>query len=168
MLFFWRTFFFYKIFAQYFNNLKITNSKNALGNNKYFDPKMGLAGAVVLGTIVFFINFDHGIWPALTASSKQAAYTLLAGGIMMRLTENIASFFSKDWLAIALATFVPSIIAVMLTFGVHSLKGTPEPLNSTIPTMAMAPFGFLWWAVRKRKQLKSLSLSPQNKKNVEK
>lgn len=129
---------------------------------------MGLAGAIVLGTIVFIINFDHGFFPALTASAKQAAYTLLAGGLMMRLTENIASSFSKDWLAILLATCIPSIIAVTLTYGVHSLKGTPEPLNSTIPTMVMAPFGFLWWAVRKRKQLKTLSLSPQNKQNVEK
>ena len=129
---------------------------------------MGLAGAIVLGTIVFIINFDHGFFPALTASAKQAAYTLLAGGLMMRLTENIASSFSKEWLAILLATFIPSIIAVTLTYGVHSLKGTPEPLNSTIPTMVMAPFGFLWWAVRKRKQLKTLSLSPQNKQNVEK
>jgi hypothetical protein len=148
--------------------LKKRNKKNALGNNKYFDPKMGLAGAVVLGIIVFIINFDHGVLPALTASSKQAAYTLIAGGFMMRLTENIAASFSKNWVAIFLATFIPSIIAVSLTYGVHSLKGTPEPFNSTIPTMVMAPFGFLWWALRKRKQLKSLSLSPQNKKNVKK
>jgi len=139
-----------------------------LGNNKYFDLKMGFAGAIVLGTIVFIINFDHGIWPALTASSKQAAYTLLAGGIMMRLTENIASSFSKDWPAILLATLIPSLIAVTLTYGVHSLKGTPEPFNSTVPTIIMAPFGFLWWAIRKRKQLKSLSLSPQNKKDDKK
>lgn len=148
--------------------MKNIKSKNALGNNKYFDPKMGLAGAIVLGIIVFIINVGHGILPALTASAKQAAYTLLAGGFMMRLTENIASYFSKAWQAIFLATLIPSIIAVTLTYGVHSLKGTPEPLNSTIPTMLMAPFGFLWWAARKRKQLKSLSLSPQNKKNAEK
>lgn len=148
--------------------MKKKNTKNALGNNKFFDPKMGLAGAIVLGIIVFIINFDHGVFPALTASAKQAAYTLLAGGFMMRLTENIASSFSKEWFAIFLATLIPSIIAVSLTYMVHSLKGTPEPFNSTIPTIVMAPFGFLWWALRKRKQLKSLSLSPQNKKNVEK
>jgi hypothetical protein len=148
------------------NNFYKKKSKNALGNNKYFDPKMGIAGAAVLGIIVFFINFDHGLTPALIASTKQAAYTLLAGGFMMRLTENIASYYSKDWLSILLATFIPSVIAASLTYGVHSLKGTPEPFNSTIPTILMAPFGFLWWAVLKSKQLKSLSLSPQNEKNA--
>jgi len=148
--------------------LKKVNSKNALGNNKYFDPKMGLAGAIVLGIIVFIINSDHGIFPALTATAKQSAYTLLAGGFMMRLTENLASSFSKDWKAIFFATLIPTAIAVSLTYGLHSLKGTPEPFNSTIPTIVMAPFGFLWWAVRKRKQLKSLSLSPQNNKNAKK
>jgi hypothetical protein len=148
--------------------LKKKPSQNILGNNKYFDPKMGLVGASVLGIIVFFINFDHGFFPALTASAKQAAYTLLAGGLLMRLTENIASSISKNWLAILLATFIPALFAVTLTYGVHSLKGTPEPFNSTIPTIVMAPFGFLWWAFRKRKQLKTLYLSPQNKKHVEK
>lgn len=148
--------------------MKQFKTKNALGNNKFFDPKMGLAGALILGIIVFFINFDHGLRPALTASSKQAAYTLLAGGFLTRLAENIASSLKKNWMALFAATFVPSVIAVILTYGVHSIKGTPEPFNSTVPTIVMAPFGFLWWAARKRKQRKSLSLSPQNKQNVEK
>lgn len=127
---------------------------------------MGIAGAILLGAIVFLINFDHGVLLAVTASAKQASYTLLAGGFMMRLTENIASHFPNEKLSIFLATLIPSCIAVALTFGVHSLKGTPEPFNSTIPTILMAPCGFLWWAIRKRRQLNSLSLSPQNKKNV--
>ena len=160
--------FFKRYLHKNFKLLKKTSSKNALGNNKYFDPRMGLAGAIVLGTIVFFINYDHGIIQALTATAKQTIYTLLAGGLMMRLTENIASSYSKNWLAIFLATIIPSFTAITLTYGVHTLKGTPEPFNSTIPTIIMAPFGFLWWALRKRKQLKSLSLSPQNKKNVKK
>ena len=131
------------------------NNKNALGHNKYFDPKMGLAGALVMGTIVFFINWDHGIGPGLTAALKQATYTFFAGGIMMRITENIAAYFRNDFVSIFLAVLTPTLIAVTLTYTLHSLKGTPEPINSTIPTLLMAPWGFLWWAVRKRKQLKN-------------
>ena len=131
------------------------NNKNALGHNKYFDPKMGLAGALVMGTIVFFINWDHGIVPGLTAALKQATYTFFAGGIMMRITENIAAYFRNDFVSIFLAVLTPTLIAVTLTYTLHSLKGTPEPINSTIPTLLMAPWGFLWWAVRKRKQLKN-------------
>lgn len=114
---------------------------------------MGLAGALVMGTIVFFINWDHGIGLGLFAASKQATYTFLAGGTMMRITENIASWFKHKIPAIFFAVLTPTLIAVTLTFIVHSLKGTPEPLNSTIPTMILAPWGFLWWALRKRRQL---------------
>lgn len=134
-------------------------SKNALGHNKYFDPVMGLVGAGVMGTIVFFINWDHGIGWGLFAAGKQATYTFLAGGTMMRITENIASYFKNDALSVFLAVLTPYFIAITLTYLLHSLKGTPEPLNSTIPTMLLAPWGFLWWALRKRKQLRELQKS---------
>ena len=132
------------------------NPKNALGNNRYFDPKMGLAGALVMGTIVFFINWDHGIGQGLIAASKQSVYTFLAGGTMMRITENIASHYRQQFIALFLAVLTPTVIAVILTYLVHSMKGTPEPVNSTIPTLLLAPWGFLWWAIRKRKQADGL------------
>jgi len=122
---------------------------------------MGLLSGLGMGTIVFFINWDYGLLAGLIAALKQGLYTFLAGGIMMRLTENIASRFSKEFVAISLAVLVPSSIAIILTYILHSLRGTPEPLNSTIPTMILAPFGFLWWALIKRKQLKSLAGSDQ-------
>ena len=74
----------------------------------------------------------------------------------MRITENIASYFTSNFISIFLAVLIPTVIAVTLTYLLHSLKGTPEPINSTIPTVLIAPWGFLWWALRKRKQLKSL------------
>ena len=117
---------------------------------------MGLIGAIVMGTIVFFINFDHGIVPGLTAALKQAVYTFLAGGTMMRITENIASYFNRDLPSIFFAVLTPTLIAVTLTYILHSIKGTPEPINSTIPTIILAPWGFLWWAMRKRRQLKAI------------
>jgi hypothetical protein len=133
------------------------NNKNALGHNKFFDLKMGLISGLAMGTIVFFINWDYGLLAGLVAALKQGVYTFLAGGIMMRMTENIASRFSREFVAILLAVLVPSTIAITLTYILHSLKGTPEPLNSTIPTILLAPFGFLWWALIKRRQLKSLT-----------
>ena len=117
---------------------------------------MGLAGGLVMGTIVFFINWDHGIGLGLIAAAKQATYTFLAGGTMMRITENIASYFTNETVSVFLAVITPTLIAVTLTYLVHSLKGTPEPINSTIPTLLLAPWGFLWWAVRKRRQLKAI------------
>jgi ABC-type dipeptide/oligopeptide/nickel transport system permease subunit len=128
-------------------------ANNKLGNNKLFDPKMGLAGALFLGTIVFLINYDHGFINGLIAALKQGFYTFFVGGFITRLCENIATI-SKKLTAVLMAVFIPSIIAISLTYLVHSIKGTPEPFNSTIPTIILAPLGFLWWALQKRKQLK--------------
>jgi fructose-specific phosphotransferase system IIC component len=119
---------------------------------------MGLAGALFLGTIVFFINYDHGVVNGLIAASKQAIYTFFVGGFITRLCENIATI-KKSFAAIFLAVFIPSIIAVSLTYIIHSIKGTPEPFNSTVPTMILAPLGFLWWAMQKRKQMRQFHTS---------
>jgi uncharacterized RDD family membrane protein YckC len=133
--------------------------KNNLGHFVLFDPKMGAIGALVLGTVVFFINYDHGIIWGITAALKQGVYTFLIGGILTRLCENLASMIKKEFMAILAAVVIPTTISLILTYSVHSLKGTPEPLNSTIPTLFMAPWGFLWWALRKRKQLKTVKES---------
>lgn len=133
--------------------------KNNLGHFVFFDPKMGAVGAVILGTVVFFINYDHGIIWGITAALKQGAFTFFIGGTLTRLCENLASAIKKEYLAILAAVVIPTSISLMLTYTVHSLKGTPEPLNSTIPTLLMAPWGFLWWALRKRKQLKTVKES---------
>ena len=115
---------------------------------KYFDPVTATAGALILGSIVFWINFDHGVGRAAIAAAKQGTYTFLAGGFLMKFCENISRYFSKKATALFLAVLLPSMLAVALTYLVHKIKGTPEPLNSTIPTMVMAPMGFAWWAAR--------------------
>lgn len=117
---------------------------------------MGFGGGLFLALIVFFINYDYGLIEALVAALKQGLYTFLAGGTMMRISENLSIRFHNAMVSIFLAVIIPTILAVIFTFIIHSAKGTPEPFNSTIPTMVMAPIGFLWWSLRKRKQLNSL------------
>jgi hypothetical protein len=117
---------------------------------RFFDPLTATAGAVILGGIVFMINLDHGASKAFVASVKQGAYTFLFGGFLMKLCENIALHFTRRSLAIFLAILVPGTLAILLTYLLHHLKGTPEPLASTIPTMILAPLGFGWWALSKR------------------
>ncbi len=88
---------------------------------------MGIVGGLFLGTVVFLINFDHGTVNALIAALKQATYTFFAGGFMLRLTENVAVSIDGYYKAIITACIVSTIVAVTLTFIVHSLRGTPEP-----------------------------------------
>ena len=105
-----------------------------------------------MGCIVYWINADHGFWAALPAALKQAAYTAVAGGILTKICERMAYRFENFSFSIFMGMIVPSVIAVTLTFAIHMLKGTPEPLNSTIPTMILAPIGFIAWGWRRRLQ----------------
>jgi hypothetical protein len=130
--------------------------RNALGNNRFFDSKMGFAGAFVMGTIVYFINSSYGFYPALIAGMKQGVYTFFMASINMKICENIAIRYKNANLSIFLAVLVGSLMTIGGTFIVHSLKGTPEPLYSTIPTMILSPPMLLYWAVRKRKQLNKI------------
>ena len=111
---------------------------------------MGLAGALVMGTIVWFINMSYGWWPATTAALKQAAYTFLFGGILIKILDTIAVKIKNRYLAIVGATLLVSVITIILVYIVHNLKGTPRPFESTLPTIIMAPPGFLALAIRKR------------------
>jgi len=68
----------------------------------------------------------------------------------MKGAEYIALYFKKYSLAIFLAVVIPSSITLLLTYGMHLVKGTPAPLASTIPTLAIVP-ATLVWSIKKRK-----------------
>ncbi len=110
--------------------------------DKHIDYRGAVAGATVLGALVFYVNSDHGWAGATTAALKQAIYTFFAGGYMMRLNERLSLAVNPAPLGVLAGVLGAGGLAVLLTYGVHSLKGTPEPLNSTLPTMALVIFGF--------------------------
>ena len=117
----------------------------------HIDYTSAAAGAVVLGGVVFWINHEHGVSGATTAALKQATYTFFAAGFIAKNNERLACRLDNKALSLLLAVGVSSSIAIALTYLVHSLKGTPEPLLSTVPTMLMAPPGFLALGWRARK-----------------
>ena len=101
-----------------------------------------------MGLAVFFINLDHG-WQASTiAAIKQFAYTFLFGGVIIKILEKLLLKFNNKLLALVISASSVSIITIILILLVHTLKGTPEPMLSTIPTILMAPPGFLVLALR--------------------
>jgi hypothetical protein len=118
--------------------------------DKHIDYPAAVAGAIVLGGIVLAINLDHGWSSALVAAGKQATYTFFAGGYMVRLNERIALALNPAILAVPAGILCAGGLAVTLTYFVHSLRGTPEPLNSTIPTLLLVIFGFAFLGVRAR------------------
>jgi hypothetical protein len=125
--------------------------------SRFIDYKMGILGAGVLACIVFGINYHdtHDLTGATTAALKQGTYTFLFGGTIMRGCEALATGIKRKVLALAAAMILPSAVAICLTFGVHSLKGTPKPVASTIPTGVMVLPSTFIWGYRKRKLMTS-------------
>jgi len=118
--------------------------------SRFINIRMGLAGAVVMGSIIWVINAGFGWWPATTAAMKQAAYTFLFGGMLIKLLDTIALRIKNRYLAIAAATIITASLTIILVYIVHNLKGTPRPFASTLPTIILAPPGFLALAIKKR------------------
>lgn len=122
--------------------------------NRFIDLRMGSYGAVGMALIVFYINYSASdeIYQSLIASTKQAVYTFLFGGSLMKACEYFATTIRKPSWAIATSIVIPSVVTLLLTYSLHSLKGTPEPLASTMPTCFIIPTT-AFWGYTKRKQL---------------
>ncbi len=119
--------------------------------DRHIDYGGAIAGAVVLGSIVLYINLDHGLEKALVAAAKQATYTFFAGGYMVRLNERLALALQPAVLGVAAGVLGAGGLACSLTFLVHSMRGTPEPLNSTMPTLILGTLGFAFLGIRARR-----------------
>jgi len=116
----------------------------------YFDMKNAAIGAGIMGGIVYLVNSSHETSEAITAGAKQTVYTFLVGGAMMKLCENIVNSNASQ--KVIKSIVYPTLATVGLTYGLHSLKGTPEPELSTLPTAIIAPIGFsIWQKMKKRK-----------------
>ncbi len=117
---------------------------------RYIDYRMAWLGAGFMGFIVFLVNLTHGPAGALVAAGKQAFYTFFFAGLITRAAENLAVRYTNRRTSLTLACVLPSLLAVGFTYLLHSLKGTPEPFLSTVPTIVLAPPGFIWWGRKKR------------------
>jgi len=121
--------------------------------HRIFDLKMAIAGALFLGTIVFGLNLRHSLLGAATAALKQGTYTFLFGGLVTRMCKSLAVRGRRRTPALLQAVFVPATLAIAATLAVHSLKGTPQPLISTLPTAILSPPAFLTLGLRERRRM---------------
>ena len=117
---------------------------------EYLNIQMGLIGGLIMGSIVLWVNLEAGISAAMVAAFKQASYTFFFGGLVVRFCEYLSLKFNPKILSLLIATIVPATIAILATYLVHQIKGTPKPIDSTIPTILLSIPGFLFISYRKR------------------
>ena len=129
--------------------------------SKYIDFKMGLIGSVVMGLMVFGVNYfetarEYGspeVMGSITAAIKQGLFTIFFGGAVMRFSERLSTEINNVYFAIISSSILPSTSSIILLFAIHSLKGTPEPFLSILPT---AVFIYPWtvvWGIRQRRKM---------------
>lgn len=120
---------------------------------KFIDYKIGILGAFFMGGVVFYINYSTTeiLGQSLVASLKQGVYTFFFGGSIMKGCEYLATNIRNKAVALLAAILIPSAITLTLTFGVHKLKGTPMPVESTYPTLLIIPATAVW-GYKKRKE----------------
>ena len=118
----------------------------------YFNLEIGLSGGLVMGIIVFLINYaaTQDTINSTIAAIKQGVYTFFFGGAIMRMCEVIAVKIRNRYWGVILSMLIPSLVSLLLTFGVHSLRGTPRPFESTVPTAFFVIPATLVWGYRKR------------------
>ena len=120
------------------------------------DYRLGLIGGAFMGSVVWFINSDHGAVPAAIAAAKQALYTFFVGGIIIKILDIVVNGIKNKTLAYLTSIITASILTIGMVYIVHSMKGTPKPFESTIPTIFLAPPGYIYLARLKRSNSKKL------------
>ena len=136
-------------------NANLLAKKAVVQVNRFLDIRMGILGACSMGLIVYYINSDHGMMAASIAALKQGAYTLFFGALFVKMAENIALKFQERYMAVLVGGISSSILTSALTYLLHAIKGTPEPFNSTVPTMILGTISFSIWAYLKHRSATS-------------
>lgn len=93
---------------------------------------VGTTAGIITGSIVFFINLDHGFYPAMNSFFKQFAFNFIMGGFNTRTCEKLARNIQHKALNLTLATVLPTIQAFSVLFSVHYFGRTPKPGASTL------------------------------------
>ncbi len=128
----------------------LTAAKRIVDAN--IDYRTATLGAGCMAAAVFWMNYAHGTAAAVIPALKQALYTFFVAGFVARNNERLATVFANRWISLILAVVVSSCVAIGLTYVVHNLRGTPEPIWSTVPTIVAAPPGFAVLAWRSRQE----------------
>ena len=123
--------------------------------NKHINFLMGSLSGIVTGSIVFFINYEHGFNPALYSFFKQFSFNLLMGGFNIRVCEKITQLIQNRNTAIMMATIVPSIQAFIILYSIHYFGQTPKPGASTYWQFGVNMVVFFFMALFYRDKIES-------------
>ena len=104
---------------------------------------MGAIGGVLMGSVAYYANWEHGFEHAIIPAGKQFMYTLLVGGSLVKVTERISVAYENRSLSIFLAILTPVLISAILLTSIHAFRGTPNVFETIFYTLLAIPPGFI-------------------------
>jgi hypothetical protein len=104
-----------------------------------------------MGSIVFFINIEHGFLPAFGSFLKQLLFNLFMAGYNTRTCEKLAKSISNKLIGLVAASIIPTLQAFLILYAIHYFGATPKPIESTYWQAIGNVFFFLIMALMYRK-----------------
>jgi hypothetical protein len=99
---------------------------------KHINYKIGSIAGLIGGGIVYYINHEHGFWPATGGFGKQFFYNVFIAGFNVKTCEKLAKGIKSKPLSLIASTIIPTAQAFAITYAIHKLGGTPEAFDSTL------------------------------------
>jgi len=101
-------------------------------SSNYFNYKLGSITGLFGGSIVYYINSNHGFLPAIGGFGKQFMYNVFVAGFNIKTCEKIAQKIKSKPASLLASTIIPTAQAFVITYGIHKFGGTPEAFDSSI------------------------------------
>ncbi|OGJ20183.1 hypothetical protein A3K73_02235 [Candidatus Pacearchaeota archaeon RBG_13_36_9] len=87
---------------------------------------------VIGGGIVYYINQEHGFFPAAGAFGKQFLYNVFIAGFNIKTCEKLAKRIKSKSGSLIASTLIPTAQAFAITYSIHKIGGTPKAYDSSI------------------------------------
>ena len=116
--------------------------------------KFATIGGLFMGGMVFLFQYSSGFNLALVAGAKQFVYTFIISSMLIAIMEAVIIANQDKKFPVFYGVFVAWIVTIILSAGVHYLKGTPNPINAILINMILVPPGLFYLGFRKKRALK--------------
>lgn len=124
------------------------NTKNRVAH--FLRENRGKTAVILaMGAASGLANAEHGLEAILTAGLKQCAYSGTSAVVLLSIYNKLAERV-KTLPGELVPIVAPTLLTIAANYGVHSLRGTAEPLLSTLPTAITVIIGFPIWHIRTR------------------
>lgn len=135
-----------------------------------FNMKMGALAGIITGSVVFYINYEFGLFNAGFAFVKQFLFNFFMASYNTKLVERLVYRIDKKWLSILVGGFVPAVIATGSVFLVHWIGQTPQAWHSTywqgffnLPIFTITAWMYCSGAAEKHPLLRRMFLTKTSK-----